>query len=54
MNYYLATSAVFLLIMGITWTKKDLPNLLVKMVFLGLGGWGLVLYLISTGYVIHK
>lgn len=54
MSYYLATTAVFLLLFGVTWTRKDLFNLFVKVTFIGLGIWGLFLYLVSTGYVIRK
>ena len=51
MNIYLLVSSIVFLFWGILWTKKDLANLVVKLVFFGLGIWGLVLTGIAYGLV---
>lgn len=54
MNSYLVSTGVFLILWGLLWTKKDLLNFLTKVIFIAFGIWGLILYFISTGYVIRK
>ena len=54
MSYYLAVTTVFLLLWGLLWRRDDFVNFLAKVAFIGLGIWSLILYMISTGYIIHK
>lgn len=54
MNDYLAITAVFMLVLGLIWRKDWWLNILIKLSLMGLGIWGLVLFLISLGYIIHK
>jgi len=51
LRVFLAAVSVFLLVFGVSWTKRNAFNFIVKLLFLGLGGWGVFLFLVSIGYV---
>ena len=54
MNIYITISSIFLLVLGLAWSRKDAFNFLVKIIFFGLGGWGLFLALVAAGCVVRK
>lgn len=52
MKEYILASIIIQLLLGITWSKEGLINILVKIALIGLGLIGLVQYLILIGYII--
>jgi hypothetical protein len=54
MKDYLFTSAIICLVLGLTWSKNDLLNLMLKLLFIALGIWGFFLWFIEMGFVIKR
>lgn len=50
MNYLLVSSIV-LLALGFIWNKANILNLLIRILLLGVGLWGLIEFAISKGYM---
>lgn len=51
-TFYAGLSSVFLLIMGIVWNRDNITNVVVKIICIGLGIWGLIATLQLSGYII--
>lgn len=49
---YLLTSSIILILLGIMWERKQWYNLFIKLFLLGIGIWGMFLYISSLGYII--
>jgi hypothetical protein len=49
---YLLTSSIILILLGLLWDRKEWYNFYVKILLLGVGIWGMVLYISSLGYII--
>jgi hypothetical protein len=52
MTSYLIASSIILLFVGIIWSRDHIANVAFKVMFLGMGIWGLVLSLVALGYLI--
>jgi xanthine/uracil/vitamin C permease (AzgA family) len=51
---YLVISAILLTLLGVIWTRKDIPNLLIKCIMLGIALWGWFMVLLEMGYVVRS
>ena len=49
---YCAISSFFLLIGGIVWSKNGIKDLIVKIIFIVLSLWGIIVTLQLEGYII--
>jgi hypothetical protein len=49
---YILTSSLFLLFLGIIWSKKAGFDVFCKLILLGLGSWGMFNWLTLIGYVV--
>jgi hypothetical protein len=54
MSLYLVSSSVMLLFLGIIWGRAEGRNLLIKLILLGTGGYGIFVTLQQFGFVLHK
>ena len=52
-NWFHLLVSIYLIFHGIWWSKKDLLNLIIKIIFWGLGIWGLILTLKDFGLVLQ-
>lgn len=52
MSTYLIVSAIILIILGLSWSKKDFFNFLVKVALILIGCVGVFYYLQTLGYIV--
>lgn len=53
MTAFIITASIVFLVLGIIWTKSTWINTFVKVILLGMGGWGGFLSLQLLGYVVQ-
>lgn len=49
---YTVTTAILTLLLGVIWHRKDIFNLIIKCLLLGVSLWGWILVLLEMGYVV--
>jgi hypothetical protein len=54
MTAFIAVSSLVMGLLAFIWTRKSNTDLLVKLSLTGLSIWGLILFLMQMGYVVHK
>lgn len=51
MSLFLLCASILFLLLGIIWKNNTLTNVICRIIMFGMGIWGLVLWLISQGYM---
>lgn len=52
MTAFLITATLAFFFMGVIWSKDGLPNVALKLIWIGLGFWGFALSLQALGYIV--
>lgn len=52
MNAFIITATIFFLVLAFIWSNKTWPNIILKMVFYGLAGWGGFLIFQAAGFIV--
>jgi hypothetical protein len=52
MNAFIITATIFFLFLAFIWSRKDWKNLIIKMAFYALAGWGGFLIFQAAGFIV--